>query len=48
MAPFVYVFLGNVVFAYENLVINPSSIITLLGCRSAAVGLVWLIVSMVH
>ncbi len=33
--------------SYENLVSNPSLIIALLGCQSATVGLVWLVVTRV-
>ncbi len=46
--PLFFVFLGTAILAYENLVNNPSLIITLQGCQSATVGLVWLVVTRVR
>ncbi len=43
--PLFFIFLGTAILAYENLVSNPSLIITLLGCQSAVVGLIWLVVT---
>ena len=41
--PLFFIFLGTTILTYENLVNNPSLIITILGFLSGAVGLVWLI-----
>ena len=43
--PLFFIFLGTTILTYENLVNNPSLIITILGFLSGAVGLVWLIKS---
>ncbi len=43
--PLFFIFLGTAILAYENLVSNPSLIITLLGCQSATAGLIWLVVT---
>ena len=45
--PLFFIFLGTAILAYENLVSNPSLIITILGCQSVTVGLVWLVVTRV-
>ncbi len=41
--PLLFIFLGIVILAYGNIASNPSIIITILGCQSATVGLIWLI-----
>ncbi len=41
--PLCFIFLGIAILAYENLVNNPSLIITFLGSLSATVGLIWLV-----
>ena len=46
--PLFFIFLGIAILAYENLTSNPSLIITLLGCQSAIVGLIWLVVARVR
>jgi hypothetical protein len=43
--PLFFIFLGIAILAYENSTSNPSLIITLLGCQSATLGLVWLVVT---
>ncbi len=42
--PLFFVFLGTAIHAYGNTVSNPNIIITILGCQSATVGLIWLVV----
>jgi hypothetical protein len=46
--PLLFITLGIAILAYENLVSNPSLIITLLGCQSAILDLVWLVVTRVR
>ena len=43
--PLYVIFLGTAILAYGNIVSNPSIVITILGCQSATVGLVWLVVA---
>ena len=43
--PLFFIFLGIALLAYEHTVNNPSLIITILGCQSATVGLIWLVVT---
>ena len=43
--PLFFVFLGIAILAYGNIVNTPNIIITILGCQSATVGLVWLVVT---
>ncbi len=43
--PLFFIFLGIAVLAYEHTVDTPNIIITILGCQSATVGFVWLVVT---
>ena len=45
--PLFFVFLGTTILAYGNVASNPSLIITILGCQSATVGLIWLVATRV-
>jgi hypothetical protein len=46
--PLFFITLGAAILGYENLVNNPSLIITLLGCQLAIAGLIWLVVTRVR
>ena len=43
--PLFFLTLMAAILAYENLTSTPSLILTLLGCQSAVVGLIWLVVT---
>ncbi len=43
--PLYFILLGTAILAYGNIASNPSIIITILGCQSATVGLIWLVVT---
>ncbi len=45
--PLFFVLLGTVILAYGNAVNTPNIIVTILGCQSATVGLVWLVAARV-
>ncbi len=43
--PLFFIFLGITILVYENLVSNPSLIITIIGATFATAGLVWLVIT---